>query len=280
MPSIAAVRQVVELLGGRYQNNFECDTFANKLQQALDRSGISCQGKMLAFRRADRGGDTGIQIESALSSNTKSYHDDNVTIDSSTRAYPKIAMHRLNHPLDGQVIGNQTHFWTEITVDDGQTYCFDNNNPQGVLKHEFYQSLEFRMELFLETDPAPPPGVPISQRDHSARTLFDDETHRFRSNSDILSNKHLIMLDTSVQDFREKLDSLPNWQYHGRRDIPSEFNPKFLKSEILANLTQPPEIQSTTIERNISTGFRQQIQEMRSQTDLDANQDLTAQNTI
>lgn len=27
-------------------------------------------------------------------------------------------------------------------------------------------------------------------------------------------------------------------------------------------------------------GFRQQIQEIRSQTDLDANQDLTAQNTI
>lgn len=243
MPTLSDITKITATIKDGNKLNFQCDGFAKDFQTKLNDAHIPFQGKLLAFRRSNIDEAEGVKIEEALGSDSVSYNSKkhNINIPKAMRAYPKIILHDADHQLNDEVVGNQTHFWTELTMSNGDVYCFDNNHPAGVEKHKFYNSLQFSIELFLPKDPKPDANSLLSHRDLSARTVFGDNSHHYKNHQEIIANKHLLLVDTSVEEFRDKLKDEVDWQYYSVQKLDNKsFHYEFIDAQKLKALSSPP----------------------------------------
>lgn len=244
MPTLLQIRAITASLPNTHKQNFCCDGYALDLQRVLDRAELSYQGKLVALRRSGVGGKRGVAIERALST-TSTVASEGTRVPTELMIYPKIILNESQHSLSQQVVGNQTHFWTEITMDDGEIYCFDNNHPDGVIKHEFYASLQFSLQRYLSDDRAPSGQGSLSKHD-SLRTNFVDDRHHYRDHDRILQKDHVLMLDVGVQDFRSDIDGLPNWFYREHHQNITPYNPQIVHSDEFARMMAPPDAPQTS----------------------------------
>lgn len=222
MPTLQMIQSVTSMLPDA-NKNFQCDGFALDLQKALERSQIPYQGQVMVLRRTPPSmsdsearklnlamGSDGTTYPAAAQGVVDKEHPHYVP--SKRRVLPKIVLREETHALDNKVVGNESHFWTEIAMDDGQTYCFDNNHPNGVLQQEFYSSLDFVLERYR-------PDLGDGSRDTSAHTLFEDEAHSFKSRQELVEEGHVVIAPLSVEEQRQLANhqasewkSLPNSQ--------------------------------------------------------------------
>lgn len=269
MPSLSAIRAVTGLIDDSKKQNFECDSFAHAMQTELGLQDVNFTGKLLAFRRGGLDGYKGRKIEHALGSNTVSYG----TIDKLTRAYPKV-LAQGEHDESARVVGNQTHFWTEVIIDrgerSGETYCFDNNHPDGIVKDAFYRELDFVMEQYL-------PAVDEGGRDTSIAQYHNDEAHAYHKSEAILSARHLLLVDVSVERYRATLKDTPNWQYEPTK-LPTSLPYTFIDTETLVALRLSP-VDETPVETPL-----QSVAELLASSDIvltpEAHMSVNAQHDL
>lgn len=225
------------------KRNFHSEAFAFDFQAALSSSGIPFKGQFIAFRRCGIDGLEGIKLEEALSTNNKSFvsKDMKIYIPKGMRVNPKIVLHEGGHHLDNMVIANQLHFWTEVTLEDGSIFCFDNNHTNGILQHEFFATLEFSMETYLpESEPHPESYSLLSQSDISAHTVFRDKDHRYKTHEEIISGQHLLLVTAEVTDFRHFIKNEANWQYRPAKTL-SSFVYSYLDALSIRNIVDQPD---------------------------------------
>jgi hypothetical protein len=252
MPNLEDVRAITSTISDGNKKNFHSDGFSFDLQTALNQANIPFTGQLMAFRRSGMDSAEGIKMENALSSNNDSFvsKDMKTYIPKGMRAFPKIILHEAGHHLDNIVIGNQTHFWTEIILGNNQVYCFDNNDPEGITKEEFFASLEFSMETYIpECEPHPGKESLLSQPEISARTIFRDNDHRYKTHEEILSSNHLLLVTTSVDNYRENLKNEVNWQYRSAALANTHYT--FLDSKYIRNIITPPDAHTQKTEKCI-----------------------------
>ena len=213
MPTLDELQALARPCDGA-NKNFQCDGFAKAFQTKLTCEKIANQGQVMVLRRTPARLDAKNQAKklnhamgslgTAYPPGAKNASDakNGYFIGAHERMLPKIILKEEGHALDGQVIGNESHFWTEVQADDGQTYCFDNLHPQGVLSNEYYASLDFSIERYLGTD---------NSRDDSKETFYNDEAHAFKSREDLLCDGCVVLSPMSVVELRELALDHADW---------------------------------------------------------------------
>lgn len=213
---------------GRNQN-FACDQFARDFQNKLADNHISFTPKVLGFKRSEG---NSYRHESELMSGRKrvgtkllrgkpiaNYVD-------ALHVEPKIVLHAKGHPFDGKIIGNETHFWTEVQLDDGQWYCFDNHHPQGLLRANYFQQFEFKLDKVLQGE-----FGAISQRE-----LFDDNLHQYKSHAEILTSEHLVVKDIPANEYVSPENNIYKWTTQPAQYF-KHYATHYLNENTMASLT-------------------------------------------
>jgi hypothetical protein len=257
------------------KKNFHSEAFAFDFQAVLMHADVPFKGQFLAFRRAGIDGLEGIKLEEALNSNTKSFvsKDLKIYVPKGMRVNAKIILHEEGHHLDNKVIGNQLHFWTEVTLEDGPIYCFDNNHPEGIPKHDFFASLEFSLETYLpESEPRPESYALLSQGEISAHTVFRDKDHCYKTHEEILSHPHLLLVTASVTDYRHQIKNEVNWPYRPGKTL-TKFPYTFLDDTNLNFIINPPDEKTLYTAQCIQKfqSMKNQLQRMKSPTSKRTN---------
>lgn len=203
MPSLALVRRWALLCRGAKQN-FSCDQFARDFQAKLDDSKKPYTARILGFKRSVgnsylkecelMSGRKRVGTQLLRGKEIPRYQD-------TTHVEPKIILREKNHPFDGFIVGNETHFWTEVSLDNGEIYCFDNHHPQGLPQAQFYQSFEFLLEKVLKDEIGA----------ESQREIFLDEAHTYKRHDEILKDSHLVIKDVAAAQYIAPENNIYKW---------------------------------------------------------------------
>lgn len=210
---ISTVQKVAEMMKDA-NKNFQCDGFACEFQQALEQRNVAFQGQVLVLRRTSpqMNDKQARLLDLAMGSDGTTYPptvDGHVNktdpnyVPAKRRVLPKIILNEPSHELHDQVVGNESHFWTEVACDDGKTYCFDNNHINGVEKSAFYASLDFVLERYRPED---------GSRNDSKQTYYNDAEHEFSARQDIVANGQVVIAPLSVEQQRGLASNITDWK--------------------------------------------------------------------
>ena len=214
MPTLAELRNLARDCDG-VNRNFQCDGFGKAFQTKLAANNIAHKGQVMVLRRTPEAFDElkeSEKLNNAMGSlgtvypkGAKSEQDakHGYYVAAKERMLPKIILKEEGHDLDGHVIGNESHFWTEVEASDGQTYCFDNLHPDGVAKNDYYASMDFRIERYLDTD---------ASRDRSKETFYNDDEHAYKNRADLINDGCVVLSQMSVEEQRATARDYPDWK--------------------------------------------------------------------
>lgn len=170
------------------------------------------------------------------------------------RVLPKVMLNEPSHELHNMVVGNETHFWTEVHCDDGKTYCFDNNHPGGVEKSDFYASLDFALERYRPED---------GTRDQSKQIYYGDDAHHFMSRDDIVERGQVVIAPLSVLQQRDLAENISDW-----KPFPDKLKGAQSISQDLLRPAQVQGHQQGPVSADSQQAMRERMQQMRTaQTD-------------